>query len=144
MKPVMDEKIVWFAYYHNQPIGIFINIPDLNQWFKYLNGKFDLFHKLKFLWIKKTRPNKRFTGIIFGVVPEFQGKGIDAFMINEAKFIVQALNRYNYYELQWIGDFNPKMINVAEGLGDTYMTRQLITWRYQFDRTLTFERHPIL
>lgn len=78
------------------------------------------------------------------MVPEFQGKGIDAFMINEAKFVVQALHRYNYYELQWIGDFNPKMINVATGLGDTYLTRQLITWRYQFDPTLPFERHPIL
>lgn len=144
MKPVMDEKIVWFAYYHDQPIGIFINIPDLNQWFKYLNGQFGLLSKLKFLWIKWTRPNQRFTGIIFGVVPEFQGKGIDAFMINEAKFVVQALHRYNYYELQWIGDFNPKMINVATGLGDTYLTRQLITWRYQFDPTLPFERHPIL
>jgi len=144
MKPVMDEKIVWFTYYKEEPIAIFLNIPDLNQWFKYLNGKFDLYHKLKFLWVKWTKPNPRFTGIIFGIVPEHQGKGVDAFMINEAKFVVQALHKYNYYELQWIGDFNPKMINVAEGLGDTYLTRRLITWRYQFDRSLPFERHPIL
>ena len=144
MKPVMDEKIVWFTYYNEEPIAIFLNIPDLNQWFKYLNGKFDLYHKLKFLWVKWTKPNPRFTGIIFGIVPEHQGKGVDAFMINEAKFVVQALHKYNYYELQWIGDFNPKMINVAEGLGDTYLTRRLITWRYQFDRSLPFERHPIL
>jgi hypothetical protein len=144
MKPVMDEKIVWFTYYKEEPIAIFLNIPDLNQWFKYLNGKFDLFHKLKFLWVKWTKPNRRFTGIIFGIVPEHQGKGVDAFMINEAKFVVQALHKYNYYELQWIGDFNPKMINVAEGLGDTYLTRRLITWRYHFDRSLPFERHPIL
>ncbi|MEY3324967.1 MAG: hypothetical protein RLZ11_1281 [Bacteroidota bacterium] len=144
MKPVMDEKIVWFTYYKEEPIAIFLNIPDLNQWFKYLNGKFDLFHKLKFLWVKWTKPNRRFTGIIFGIVPEHQGKGVDAFMINEAKFVVQAMHKYNYYELQWIGDFNPKMINVAEGLGDTYLTRRLITWRYQFDRSLPFERHPIL
>ena len=144
MKPVMDEKIVWFTYYKEEPIAIFLNIPDLNQWFKYLNGKFDLYHKLKFLWVKWTKPNRRFTGIIFGIVPEHQGKGVDAFMINEAKFVVQAMHKYNYYELQWIGDFNPKMINVAEGLGDTYLTRRLITWRYQFDRSLPFERHPIL
>jgi hypothetical protein len=144
MKPVMDEKIVWFTYYKEEPIAIFLNIPDLNQWFKYLNGKFDLFHKLKFLWVKWTKPNRRFTGIIFGIVPAFQGKGVDAFMINEAKFVVQSQHKYNYYELQWVGDFNPKMINVAEGLGDTYLTRRLITWRYQFDRSISFERHPIL
>jgi GNAT superfamily N-acetyltransferase len=144
MKPVMDEKIVWFVYYHNEPIGFFINIPDLNQWFKYLNGKFDWWHKLKFLFIKHTRPNPRFTGIIFGVIPEFQGKGVDAYMINEAKLVIQALHRYTYYELQWIGDFNPKMLNVAQGLGDTYPTRKLITWRYSFDRSRPVARHPIL
>jgi hypothetical protein len=144
MKPVMDEKIVWFVYYQQEPIGFFVNIPDLNQWFKYLDGKFDWWHKLKFLFIKHTRPNKRFTGIIFGVIPEFQGKGVDAYMINEAKFVIQATGRYNYYELQWIGDFNPKMLNVAQGLGDTYPTRKLITWRYSFDRSRPIERHPIL
>ena len=31
MKPVMDEKILHYAYYKNEPIAIFINIPDLNQ-----------------------------------------------------------------------------------------------------------------
>ena len=144
MKPVMDEKIVWFVYYNEDPIGFFINIPDLNQWFKYLNGKFSWWHKLKFLYIKHTRPNRRFTGIIFGVIPEFQGKGVDAYLINEAKFVIQALQRYTYYELQWIGDFNPKMLNVAQGLGDTYPTRKLITWRYAFDRSRSIERHPIL
>jgi hypothetical protein len=51
MKPVMDEKISWFIYYKGEPIATCINLPDLNQWFKYLNGKFSLFHKLKFLWI---------------------------------------------------------------------------------------------
>jgi GNAT superfamily N-acetyltransferase len=144
MKPVMDEKIVWFVYHQNDPIGFFVNIPDLNQWFKYLNGKFDWWHQLKFLFIKYTRPNRRFTGIIFGVIPEFQGKGVDAFLINEAKFVIQAMERYTYYELQWIGDFNPKMLNVAQGLGDTYPTRKLITWRYAFDRSRPVERHPIL
>lgn len=144
MKPVMDEKIVWFVYYHNEPIGFFVNIPDLNQWFKYLNGKFDWWHQLKFLFIKYTRPNPRFTGIIFGVIPEFQGKGVDAYMINEAKFVIQSLHRYTYYELQWIGDFNPKMLNVAQGIGDTYPTRKLITWRYSFDRSRAVERHPVL
>ena len=58
MKPEKKEKIIWYVYYKNEPIGIFINLPDLNQWFKYLNGKFDLFHKIKFLWIKKTKKNR--------------------------------------------------------------------------------------
>ncbi len=143
MKPVMDESIIWFAYKGEEPIAIFVNLPDLNQWFKHLNGKFDLLHKLKFLWVKKTVTCTKFTGIVFGVVPEFQGKGIDSFIVGEAYKTVLK-NPYNEYEMQWIGDFNPKMINVASGLGDVYQSRKLTTYRYLFDRTKEFKRHPIL
>jgi len=154
MKPVMDERICWFAYYNNEPVGIWINLPDLNQWFKYLHGKFDLFHKLKFLWIKATKRNPKFTGIVFGVVPEWQAKGVDSYMIVEGAKLIQDLRIengeykigkiiYDDYEMQWIGDFNPKMINVAESLG-TYRSRQLITYRYLFDRTKEFRPHPVL
>jgi hypothetical protein len=154
MKPVMDERINWFVYYKGEPIAIWINLPDLNQWFKYLHGKFDLFHKLKFLWIKATKKNKKFTGIVFGIVPEFHGKGVDSYMIVEGCRVIQELTItngvynigkpiYDDYEMQWIGQFNPKMINVAEGLG-TYRSRILTTYRYLFDRTKEFHPHPIL
>jgi hypothetical protein len=145
MKPVMDERLVWFAYHKEKPIAIFTNIPDLNQWFKYLDGKFDLFHKLKFLWIKKTKPGKKFTGLAFGVVPEFQGKGVDAYIIGEADKLVKLPSfQYTDYEMQWIGDFNPKMLNVALGIGTVSQSRKLTTYRYLFDRTKVFKRHPIL
>jgi hypothetical protein len=145
MKPVMDEKIIWFAYHKNEPVAIFINLPDLNQWFKYLNGKFGLLQKLKFLWYKRTKPNKRCVGIVFGVVPEWQGKGVDSYIIGEADKIMKAnLTPYTEYEMQWIGDFNPKMLNVAESLGDVSRNRTLTTYRYLFDRTKEFKRHPML
>ncbi len=143
MKPVMDPKVLWFVYYKEEPIAIFINLPDLNQWFGKLNGQFSLYHKLKFLWVKATVPCTKFTGLVFGVVPEFQGKGVDSYMINEAYQVVKDLS-YTEYEMQWIGDFNPKMINVAENFGDTFRTRQLTTFRYLFDRTREFKRHPVL
>jgi len=145
MKPVMDERIIWFAYENEKPIAIFVNLPDLNQWFKYLNGKFDLVHKLKFLWVKKTKPCKKFTGVVFGIIPEYQGKGIDAFIVGEADRIVKPDSfEYTEYEMQWIGDFNPKMLNVGLGIGDVYQSRKLTTYRYLFDRTKEFKRHPIL
>jgi hypothetical protein len=145
MKPVMDEKILQYAYYKNEPIAIFINIPDLNQWFKYLHGKFGLLQKLKFLWVKKFTKNKKFTGLVFGIVPEWQGKGIDAYIIGEsAKYVQSAASPYTEYEMQWIGDFNPKMLNVATSLGDVQRSRNLCTYRYLFDREKEFKRHPVL
>ena len=145
MKPVMDEELVWFAYYKEDPIAIFINLPDLNQWFKSLNGKFGLLQKLFFLFLQKFKSNKKFTGIVFGVVPEFQGRGVDAYIIAESAKIIQRPNvHYTEYEMQWIGDFNPKMINIAENLGHVIRTRNLVTYRYIFDRTREFKRHPML
>jgi hypothetical protein len=146
MKPVMDEKIVWFAYYNNEPVAIFINIPDLNHWFKYLDGKFSLLQKLQFLWVKYFKPNPKFTGLVFGVVPEWQGKGVDSYIIVESAKVIQRKEppRYEKYEMQWIGDFNPKMLNIASSIGDTYRSRNLATFRYLFDSTKEFKRHPVL
>ena len=154
MKPVMDEKISWFVYHKEEPIGIWINLPDLNQWFKHLHGKFGLLSKLKFLWVKKTKPCRKFVGLVFGIVPEWQGKGIDSYMIVEGCRVIQSLRvedgsyeigklLYDEYEMQWIGAFNPKMINVAEGLG-TYRSRILTTYRYVFDRAAEYKPHPIV
>jgi len=144
MKPVMDEKVIWFAYYKDEPVCMFVNLPDLNQLFKHLNGKFDLLHKLYFLWLQKTVKNKKFTGIVYGIVPEFQGKGVDAFMIVEAAKVVQPFTAYTEYEMQWIGEFNPKMINVASSLGETFRSRMLTTYRFLFNPNQEFKRHPVV
>ena len=143
MKPVMDEEIIWFAYYKDEPIAIWINLPDLNQYFKYMNGQFGILDKLKFLLLQKFGKCSRFVGLVFGVIPAFQGKGVDAFLIVEGAKVIQPQAKYGDYEIQWIGDFNPKMINIAESLG-THRSRTLRTYRYLFDRTKEFKRHPIL
>jgi hypothetical protein len=139
MKPAMDENICWFAYHHDDPIAMWINLPDLNQYFKYFNGKFGLLEKLKFLYYKKTKRVDRFLGIVYGVVPEWQGKGVDAYMINECRKYILSSNAYDRFEMQWIGDFNPKMINLANSL-NAEEVRRLATYRYLFDRTKPFQR----
>jgi hypothetical protein len=146
MKPIMDEKILCFAYYKEDPIGIFLNIPDLNQYFKHMNGKFGLLQKLKFLYLQKMKPSTKFNGLVFGVVPEYQGKGIDSLMIESLRKVIQEGDRKFYvdYEMQWIGDFNPKMVNIASSLGDTIISRKLCTYRYLFDRNKEFKRHPMV
>mgnify|MGYP003330345492 CR=1 FL=1 len=145
MKPVMDERLLWFVYHNETPIALFVNLPDLNQWFKHLHGKFGLWQKLQFLWLMRFRPNRKFTGLAFGIIPEFQGKAVDAYLIGEAAKLLQSDKvPYNEYEMQWIGDFNPKMLNIAMNLGDVYTSRQLTTYRYLFDPTRPFKRHPVL
>ena len=143
MKPVMDEDLIWFVYHNIEPIAFWVNLPELNQIFKYLNGRFGVFEKLKYLWLKKKGICHKFTGIVFGVIPQYQGKGIDYYMIMEGAKVIQKKKQYNELELQWQGDFNPKILNISRHIG-AKQSRILTTYRYLFDRAKEFQRHPIL
>jgi hypothetical protein len=143
MKPIMDETIVWFAYYKEDPIGMWINIPDLNQYFKYFNGKFGWFEKLRLLLLQKTRPARKMNGVAFGIVPKFQALGIDAFMIYSGALVVREQGRYDGIEMGWAGDWNPRMVAIYKAIGGT-QSRRMITYRYNFDQSIPFQRHPIV
>jgi len=144
MKPIMDERLIWFAYYKNEPIAMWINIPDLNEYFKYFNGKFGLLEKLRLVWLKKRGACKKFTGVAFGIIPKFQSLGIDSFMIYEGALLIQHKGWYYIYEMGWAGDWNPKMLNIYKNLGGN-QSRRMITYRYIFDETKhPFERHPVM
>jgi hypothetical protein len=143
MKPIMDEELVWFAYYKNDPIGMWINIPDLNQYFKYFNGQFGLIEKLRLLWLKKTRHPRKINGVAFGIVPKFQALGIDAFMIYGGSQTIRAGKKYDLIEMGWAGDWNPRMVGIYKAIGGT-QSRAMITYRYNFDRNEPFERHPVV
>jgi len=143
MKPAIDESLCWFAYYKEEPIGIWINLPDLNQYFKHMNGKFGIVEKLRFLYLSRFGTCRRFVGLVFGVIPEFQGKGVDSYIIIQGANLMKKMAKYIDYEMQWIGDFNPKMINMAENLCD-HRSRNLVTYRYLFDRNKPFQRHRML
>lgn len=143
MKAIMDERLIWFAYYKEEPVAMWINIPDLNQYFKHFNGKLGLIQKLRLLWMKKTGQCRIFTGVAFGVVPKYQALGIDSFMIYEGALLIQGKGWYDRYEMGWAGDWNPKMVNIYKHLGGT-QSRRLVTFRYLFDRNKPFERHPVM
>jgi hypothetical protein len=141
MKPIMDERVVWFAYYKTEPIAMFINIPDINQYFKYFNGKFGWVEKLRLLWMKYRGINKRLTGLAFGVVPKYQALGIDSYLIYACGLKIQGKGWYNQYEMGWAGDWNPKMVNIYKSLGGK-QSRRMVTYRFIFDHKYLFERHP--
>ncbi len=144
MKPIMDARVVWFAYYKKEPIAMFINVPDVNQYFKHFNGKFGWLQKLQLLWMKYNGQCKKLTGLAFGVVPKYQALGIDSFLIQACGNKLQNKGWYNSYEMGWSGDWNPRMINIYKSLGGS-QSRTMITYRFIFDETKhTFEKHPIL
>ncbi len=143
MKPVMDPRIIIFIRHEDRPIAMYINLPELNEIFRYVNGDLNWLGKLKFLYHKWKGTVNTMTGIVFGVAKDFQGKGIEGALIVFAEDNIVKKKLYRDTVLTWIGDFNPRMIKVCENLGaDNYRT--LATYRYLFDRTKPFERHPII
>ncbi len=144
LKPIIDEKIIWFGYYNEEPIAFFIMLPEMNQIFKYVNGKLDWLGKLKFVWHKWRKTCNKMFGLVFGIVPAHQGKGVEGALIMAARQMIQDdYHRYEDYEMNWIGDFNPKMIRVAEQVGG-HIGKTHVTYRKLFDESKEFKRHPFI
>lgn len=143
MKPIMDIHLLYFGFYKGEPISFFLSLPEINQIFKYVNGKLDLIGKIKFLWHTFRKTNRKAFGVLFGVVPEHQGKGADGAMVLASRKVLQdEYKRYDEYEMNWIGDFNPRMINVVEQVNVT-VCKKHATYRKLFDETKPFKRSPI-
>jgi GNAT superfamily N-acetyltransferase len=144
LKPIADERLIYFGFYKDKPISFFLSIPELNQLFKYVNGNMNWFGKLKFAYHMKMGHCRKMLGLVFGVVPEWHGKGVESAMVIAYTEIAwkQGLP-YKTIEMNWCGDFNPKMMRVCEQLGaDIVKTHG--TYRYLFDRDKPFERCPII
>jgi hypothetical protein len=143
LKPVYDKDIIVFVYYKGDPIAFYVNIPELNEIFKYVNGNLNWYGKLIFLYHKLIKTPNTMVGIVFGVDRKFHGKGVEGAMIKWTEENIVSLGRYNQTVLTWIGDFNPKMLKVCENLGAN-IYRTYATYRYLFDKEKVFERCPIL
>ncbi len=140
LKPILDEKILWFAYHKDDPVGFFISIPEMNQIFKYVNGKFGIFEKIKtFYHLKIKKSCKKMVGLVFGIVPKHQGKGVDGALIMASRETIQEKLPYRDLELNWIPDFNKSMIRVAEQV-QVELGKIHHTYRYNFDRSIPVER----
>ena len=118
VQSIMDEKLLWFAYYEDQAIGFYLSLPDINQLIAPLGGKLHFFNKLRLLYRLYTGVCNKAVGIIFGVVPRFQGLGVpDALIVAMAQVHQGSYDRYDYYEMNGIGNFNPNMQRVMDALG---------------------------
>ena len=145
MRPVLDERLLWFAYHDDEPVAFFLSLPELNQIFKRVGPRLDVLGKVRFLWERwrfQHRRPKKMLGVIYGVVPAHQGKGVDAAMLVYARqAFVDA--GYTDTEMNWIGDFNPRMLATTRSVG-AKICKTHVTYRKLFDETRPFERCPVI
>lgn len=131
MKSILREDLIWFTYAGGKPVAFYVSIIDVNQWFKNVKGKMNWLGKLRFLWAKYTVPVTRIRGIVFGVVPDYQGRGLYSGMIMKIFEVFQKDPHLSSTELAWIGDFNPRMHALFESLG-----AKTIKIHYTYEKTI--------
>jgi hypothetical protein len=140
-KILLDPEFIWFAYCENEPIAMFVMLPDFNQALIHLkNGKLNFLNIIKLTRFIKKGKFTRTRIIIMGVAEKYQRSGIDAAIFwhlqNE---VMPHKPRYNELELSWAGDFNPKIISLYKATGGVH-SKTHYQMRYLFDREKPFER----
>ncbi|QZE14421.1 GNAT family N-acetyltransferase [Halosquirtibacter laminarini] len=143
LKKLADEKYFWFAYHNDNPVAFFAMTPDWNQILKHLNGKINLFSIIKFLYLRRKKTITRARCFVMGVVPEFQGSGIESAIFAQLEKVLEKQPWMKELEFSWVGDFNPKMELLYQSVGGEKVST-LLTMRCLFDSSKPFERAPIL
>jgi GNAT superfamily N-acetyltransferase len=107
-KPIVIPEIVPFAEKDRQVIGFGIVLPDLNEVFKHTRSGSLLAVLPRLLWKVKTRRFKRARILLLGILPEYQGKGIDAMLYHWIWTRCGELG-ITWGEAGWILEDNPAM-----------------------------------
>ena len=117
LKQIVDPDLVFIAEYEGRPVAFSLALPDINQALIRLKGRLFPFGLLKLLWHTKVR--NKIDGIrmiTFGVIPEFQKRGIDSAMYI-ATYKRGVAKGYSWAELSWMLETNELMLRAATQMG---------------------------
>lgn len=137
---IVDEELIWFAYFNDKPISFFILFPDLNQILKHFDGQLNLWNLMRFVWFRLTHKMTRMRAIVGGVHPSYQNSGVESAIFFHLYDMFKKKPWFKELELSWVGDYNPKMIAIYEALG-AEKAKTHITFRYLINKNLTFIRY---
>lgn len=117
LKQVVDPELVSIAECDGQPVGFLLALPDINQALIRLKGKLFPTGLFKLLWHTKIRNKINKARIVtFGVIPDFQKRGIDMLMYADI-FKVGVSRGYTSAELSWVLESNELMCRGVKQMG---------------------------
>ena len=138
-KLIIDEKLIWFAYFNHKPIAFFVLFHDLNQILKHMDGKMGPWNIIRFAYFKITHEITRMRAVVGGVHPSHQNSGVESAIFFQLYKVFKKKPWFKELELSWVGDYNPRMIAIYEALG-ARIAKTHITYRYMINRELPFIR----
>jgi len=136
---VIDEKLIWFAYFNNKPIAFFVLFPDLNQILKHFSGNLNLWNLVRLVFYKLTHEMKRMRAVVGGVHPTHQNSGVESAIFLQLYKVFDKKPWFKELELSWVGDYNPRMISIYQALG-AKKAKTHITYRFMINTNLKFIR----
>ena len=123
LKPALIKQGIIFLYFEDEPVAFLFTVPEIHKAVKKFKGKFNILNRLR-LWYK-VKISKKITslsGLIYGVVPEHQNKGLEAYLMHSLKvFIKESKYHYNKLKINRVGSFMPGFEEVMQQLnGEIY------------------------
>jgi len=114
LKPVVDADLSYLAFINQEPVGLFLCLPDVNQILPYAKGQLWPVGWAKLLLHQKEI--NRLRVLLMGVLEEHRLKGIEALFYKMACDAAYPKG-YRHVEMSWILEDNYKVIRGIEGMG---------------------------
>ncbi len=119
LKQFADPDFIFIAEVNNEPVGIAVSLPDVNQALRLAYprpNQLELWTLLKFLWYRRRVNAVRF--ILFGTLPEYRTSGIETLLIYKT---LEAVQRRGYIggELGWVLETNDALNRINRAAGAT-------------------------
>jgi len=138
-KLIIDEELIWFAYFNDRPIAFFVLFPDFNQIIRHFNGKLNFWNMIRFFYFKATHKMTRVRAVVGGVHPTYQNSGVESAIFYYIYKVFDKKPWFKELELSWVGDYNPKMMALYIAL-DTKEAKTHVTYRYMINPEHSFIR----
>jgi len=127
--PIRDPDLAFFLYYHGEPVGAALILPDVNPFLKRLNGKVG-----PSVLIKKYRYWSEITGLrglIFGVKEQYRQMGLPMVAFEHVMRMLAQKPQYKYIELGWNLEDNHAINRLYEE-GGGQVSRRFRIYRKDF------------
>lgn len=96
---IADMDLVLFVYFHKEPVGICVILPDVNPLMKHFNGRLGITALLTYWRYKHEITGLR--GILFGFKREVQKLGLPLVVFDHLNQVIRKKTQYKYLELGW-------------------------------------------
>ena len=117
LKQIIEPELFFFLEMDNEPVAFSVALPNLNQALRHVkDGRLFPFGLPKLLARAKLGGIYEIRLPLLGVLPEYQGQGFDAPLVNAT--VQDGIERgYDACDMSWVLDSNKRLINALENLG---------------------------